>query len=180
MNLEDNVAGFDLSLSSTGVSTKMATFSISSKKVGEERLEEYYKLFCGIIQKYSIKIAILENYAFSSPFQREALAELGGVFKLACFQNGVDLFLIAPTTLKKFITNNGKTKKDTMRLEVYKKWGVEFDTNDEVDAFALRMFGYALVGCSENLFAYEKDTIKRFKQNKQVVEKLTRLKLFKE
>ena len=47
---------------------------------------------------------------------------------------------IAPTTIKKFVTGNGQCKKNLMLLQVYKKFGIEFDSDDECDAFSLAKF----------------------------------------
>ena len=170
---KNKVAGFDLSLSSTGFSVKGKTDILTSKKKGEERLQEYYIQFNNLIKEYKFEVAILENYAFSSPFQREALAELGGVFKLACANNNVIVVMIPPTSLKKFVTGGGKAKKDEMRLYAYKKWGIEFETNDEVDAYALRKLGEKIVS-KEPVTQYESEVIARVLQklSPEAIEKL--------
>ncbi len=178
MTQNNKIAGFDLSLTSTGVSLKDKTFALSTKYKGIQRLDYYYEEFMKILKDSNVKVAILENYAYNSPYQREALAELGGVFKLACFKCNVTVVSVAPTTLKKYVTNNGRAKKDVVRLEAYKKWGIEFNTNDEVDAYALRMFGNHLINPDYGK-VYEKETISRFTKK---LEKSIRneLKLLKE
>ena len=52
-------------------------------------------------------------------------------------KRGVDFKIIAPGTLKKFVTGDGRAKKDLMLLKVYKKWGVEFDNDNLADAYGL-------------------------------------------
>ena len=49
----------------------------------------------------------------------------------------VDFKVIAPTTLKKFVTGTGRAKKDLMLLKVYKKWGEEFSDDNLADAYSL-------------------------------------------
>lgn len=47
---------------------------------------------------------------------------------------------VPPTTLKKFVTGKGNAAKDEMRLWCYKKWAVEFQSHDEVDAYSLARY----------------------------------------
>lgn len=49
---------------------------------------------------------------------------------------------IPPGTLKKFITGKGNAKKDLVLLNVYKKFGIEFDNSDLADAFGLAVMAY--------------------------------------
>ena len=51
--------------------------------------------------------------------------------------------MVAPQALKKFVTGKGNVKKDQMKLAVFKRWGVEFPTTDETDAYALAQWGQA-------------------------------------
>jgi len=52
--------------------------------------------------------------------------------------------VVPPASLKKFV-GSGRLKKDEMRLAVFKRWGVEFPTSDEVDAYALAQWGLAFL-----------------------------------
>ena len=51
---------------------------------------------------------------------------------------------VPPTSLKKFTTGKGTAKKDTMQLEIFKRWGRDFPSADEADAYALAMLGWAV------------------------------------
>ncbi len=53
------------------------------------------------------------------------------------FKKNVNFKIIAPGTLKKFVTGDGRAKKDLMLLKVYKKWGVEFSDDNLADAYGL-------------------------------------------
>ena len=50
---------------------------------------------------------------------------------------GVNYSVKTPGELKKFITGKGNTKKDLILLNVFKKWGVEFECDDLADAYGL-------------------------------------------
>jgi Holliday junction resolvasome RuvABC endonuclease subunit len=49
----------------------------------------------------------------------------------------INYSIIAPGTLKKFVTGDGRAKKDLMLLKVFKKWGVEFADDNLADAYSL-------------------------------------------
>jgi Holliday junction resolvasome RuvABC endonuclease subunit len=68
-----------------------------------------------------------------------ALGGLNGALAIAAWHAQVDYRLVSlqPSTLKKYITNNGNAKKNTIVREVFKVW--EFDALDDncADAFGL-------------------------------------------
>ena len=57
--------------------------------------------------------------------------------RIFLYKNGVNYGIKAPGTIKKFVTGDGRAKKDLMLLKVYKKWGVEFDDDNLADAYSL-------------------------------------------
>ncbi|MHA1814484.1 MAG: crossover junction endodeoxyribonuclease RuvC [Candidatus Heimdallarchaeaceae archaeon] len=59
------------------------------------------------------------------------------MIRLMLKKRGVGFKVIAPGTLKKFVTGKGNAKKDLMLLNVYKKWGVEFDNDNLADAYGM-------------------------------------------
>ena len=52
-------------------------------------------------------------------------------------KKNIEYKIIAPGTLKKFVTGDGRCKKDLILLKTYKKWGIEFSINDLADAYGL-------------------------------------------
>jgi Holliday junction resolvasome RuvABC endonuclease subunit len=73
------------------------------------------------------------------------LGELAGTVKLALW----DLFedspnelcrtplQIPPMTLKKYAAGKGNAKKQEMLLQIYKRWGIEFNDDNAADSYAL-------------------------------------------
>lgn len=56
--------------------------------------------------------------------------------------------LVPTLTLKKFASGKGNTKKDEMKLAVFKKWQVEFDRDpgcDKLHAYCLHKYGEAVL-----------------------------------
>lgn len=79
------------------------------------------------------------------------LGELAGMVKLTCWyyfdgnMNSVIPFpehlrcplQIPPMTLKKYAAGKGTAKKQEMLMQIYKRWGVEFNDDNAADSYAL-------------------------------------------
>jgi crossover junction endodeoxyribonuclease RuvC len=44
---------------------------------------------------------------------------------------------VPPMTLKKFASGKGNSKKQEMLLQMYKRWGIEFNDDNAADSYAL-------------------------------------------
>ena len=55
---------------------------------------------------------------------------------------GVDITILTPNELKKFVTGKGNCKKDLILLKVFQKWGIEFTCDDLADAYGLARYIY--------------------------------------
>lgn len=120
-----------------------------------------------ILQEFQPVAAIFEGYAYGENFKREAMGEGQGVLRLACFRLGIPVIVIAPQTLKKFVTGKGSGDKGNMKLCSYKKWGLNADelNDDEVDAYCLSMFGLTYLGYREGKTGAEKEAVATVKLN---------------
>jgi crossover junction endodeoxyribonuclease RuvC len=150
--------GLDLSLNSTGVAVLdlksgnplyvMALHPPKDMK-GEARLVYLRYELKAMLKKWRPSVVALEGYGYSpNRANQDALIEWGGIVKVMLHEMGFPFMVIAPTSLKKFVlgpTKKGGAGKDAMRLGVYKRWGVEYATSDEVDAFALAQASRAAV-----------------------------------
>jgi Holliday junction resolvasome RuvABC endonuclease subunit len=142
--------GLDLSLTNTGLSviTRTGTLymieSINAKeRRGEERLDyittEMRNCF-DCFRNLNSMLIYIEGYAMGAKGRVFDIGELGGVVKLILYRHNCNYKVIPPTVLKKFVIGRGAgegTKKEDMKLFAYKKWGMEFDNNDECDAYCL-------------------------------------------
>jgi crossover junction endodeoxyribonuclease RuvC len=81
--------------------------------------------------------------------------EISTVLQFILWQDGIKPHLVHPTTLKRFLTGSGQSKKELMILEVYKRWGYSATVNDEADAVALAYFGLSsynnAINCTANM-----------------------------
>jgi crossover junction endodeoxyribonuclease RuvC len=137
-------AGIDPSLTSTGISiftdavNLVEVKRIRPKKLrGPARLAFIRDEVLSFLKKNKVKMVCLEGYAFGSKFAGPQLGELGGVLRLALYEEGIDFFILAPTGLKKYITGKGNASKDIVLKEVCKRWGFDTNSNDEADAYGL-------------------------------------------
>jgi Holliday junction resolvasome RuvABC endonuclease subunit len=78
------------------------------------------------------------------------LGELAGMVKLTCWTyfdvtNTATVFpenmrvplQIPPMTLKKYAAGKGNAKKQEMLMQIYKRWGIEFNDDNAADSYAL-------------------------------------------
>lgn len=92
----------------------------------------------------------MEDYARGRLQWREEAGELGAVVKLALrTMPGLEFprcypTIVAPTSLKKFVTGNGGAKKSDVKLHVYKRWGAEFSDDNKADSYGLARIAAAL------------------------------------
>jgi len=75
------------------------------------------------------------NYGVNLPGSR-ALAELGGVLRVALFEKGVKYVEVPPTTLKKFATGSGRADKAAM-IRAAVRMQIEPADDNQADAFHL-------------------------------------------
>jgi mannitol/fructose-specific phosphotransferase system IIA component (Ntr-type) len=110
----------------------------------------------------SVTVA-MEGYAFGTTMAH-MLGELGAIVKLTCYEEldkfeGKYPYIIPPTTLKKYITGKGTgVQKNQILLNVYKKWGVEFNDDNAADSYAL-----AMLAAGKGTLAYELEILEKIK-----------------
>jgi crossover junction endodeoxyribonuclease RuvC len=75
-------------------------------------------------------------------------------------RNGYTYIDVPPTSVKKFATGKGNTKKDEMVLPIYKKWGFEHASDNVRDAFVLAQMAKGIYD-SSNLTEYQKEALKK-------------------
>jgi crossover junction endodeoxyribonuclease RuvC len=57
--------------------------------------------------------------------------------RLFLHERKIPFKVVAPNTLKKFVTGKGNSKKNQMMLHAFKKWKMEFDDDNLCDAYGL-------------------------------------------
>ena len=146
------VIGIDPSLTGTGLAWPNGetwTAADSSYK-GDDRLDYIYRAVHTIAQQHNqlgnpIALAVVEDL----PKHAHGAGLTGmaqGVIRLALQQTLVPYILIPAATLKKFATGSGNAGKPDMRMELYKRAGLDLKDDNQVDAWWLRALGHELLG----------------------------------
>ena len=137
--------GIDPSYSGFGITVLMYdeyfTQVIKFDNSGSTRLANIYEYLQNYLEsitdEHPIKEVAMEGYAYGSQMSH-MLGELGGVVKLALHYYGIEPLIVAPTSLKKYVTGKGTgVQKNVMLLSTYKKWGIEFTDDNAADSYAL-------------------------------------------
>jgi Holliday junction resolvasome RuvABC endonuclease subunit len=171
---DKKILALDLSLTSTGVCTtldgEISTYRLAPKKEikGFARLAWFNTRIYEALGKGNYDCIVIENYAMGVGRGGRAfsIGELGGVVRLAVFHSGIKCFLVPPTTLKKFITGNGGSDKSVVSKELYKRYGVDLNNDDEVDAACLAIMGSYLYDnqSEDELFDYQRDALSKVEE----------------
>ena len=138
--------GIDHSLTGTGVVVIDQNGCIHEQKlikttpdeIEEKRMTRIIDGLSFIPKIVRLKTVYIEGPSFMSTGQ--AVLQMGALHYLVrifLYRKKVKYKIIAPGTLKKFITGSGAAKKEHMLLNIYKKWGIEFKDNNLADAYSL-------------------------------------------
>lgn len=130
---------------------------------GIERLHNAKNFMLDFLDTFDVYQIAMEGYAYGSQMANMA-GELGGMIKLALyehyrFKNNKAAFpiIVAPTSLKKYITGKGNgVAKNQILLAVYKKWDVEFTDDNAADSY-----GLARLATGRHDFEYEKEVYEK-------------------
>tara|TARA_Y100000310_G_C20297025_1_gene629916 strand:+ start:163 stop:666 length:504 start_codon:yes stop_codon:yes gene_type:complete len=162
--------GLDLSLCETGVCVLYddcihKSFIIRTNFKGVRRLEFIRNEIVKILTTYPSNIVCVEGYSFGSRAgQAFSIGELGGVIKVWLLESGLKTIIIAPTSLKKFITGKGNAPKDVMLMKTLQKYKQEFTNNNQCDAFGLAKVGQAYLNGTD--IGYEQEAMKKVEELK--------------
>jgi crossover junction endodeoxyribonuclease RuvC len=138
--------GIDPSLVGTGIVmidedgeiVEQKLISTKPDNVIERRLLDIIDSLSFITKVPRLKKVYMEDLAYFSKSSR--LFELAGLhflIRIFFFESNIQIKIIPPKTLKKFVTNNGNAKKNLMLLQCFKRWGKSFDDDNICDAYCL-------------------------------------------
>jgi crossover junction endodeoxyribonuclease RuvC len=148
-----NIIGLDLSLARTGVATASGTGVLRVAASGMHRLAALRNEILDICGTSDASLTdradlvVIEGYSMGTARQQShahALGELGGVVRLALFEEGIPFVDVAPAALKKYATGKGNANKGQVLEAASKRSGLDFAGDDNrADAWWLRQMGLA-------------------------------------
>jgi Holliday junction resolvasome RuvABC endonuclease subunit len=142
IGIDQSLTGFALSVVSVEFPNKHMTWVYKSEFRGVQRLVDIYNWLDAKFTEFmwngwDVKDAAMEGTVLAS-HSALALGELAAVVKLVLWYKLPEPPLqIPPMTLKKYATGKGTSKKQEMLLQIYKRWGIEFNDDNAADAYAL-------------------------------------------
>ncbi|WP_397570618.1 crossover junction endodeoxyribonuclease RuvC [Schlesneria sp. T3-172] len=154
----NHVIGIDPSLSGTGVIVLTEAGSIASKTIvstppcgpsAQARMDRYEKMVWEIKKigdAFKPTMICIEGYAFGSnmPGANERV-EYGGLLRYVLTRS-FRLIEVNPLSLKKWATGRGAGDKTALIAAMTAKYGVQFGSSDEYDAYALARVALQIVG----------------------------------
>lgn len=126
--------------------------------------ESMFEMMKQVIQRIDAsndQVAI-EDFGFGSQrgFQ---LGGIGWLIRCGLWRKGIPFYLVAPTALKKFTGAAGNAKKETIAVEVYKRWGFQDRSNNITDAYVLAQIA-----------RYQHEPVERIKSQDEVLKKINK------
>lgn len=194
------VLGIDLSLSATGLAM-ISPEDDNEIYIGRTRLEEFiyfggnrYFYRGALILPHSTNIftrwneilnpilewcdfaqhIMIEGYAFSNQHAYvRSIAEIGGIVRYHLREKGKVPIEISPSSLKKFVTNDGRAKKETILAAVRESIPSIHDHN-MADALGLAEIGWGIYGERMEFPKFQREALDRIKHPEEKTAKRKR------
>lgn len=145
IGIDQSLTGFALTALSVDDPSKHLTWVYKSPYFGIERLVDIRTWlldhFMWLEEQDMDIIDIAMEGTVLASHAALVLGELSATVRLAIYDH-FDEYLrfplkVPPMTLKKFAAGKGNAKKQEMLLQIYKRWGVEFNDDNAADSYAL-------------------------------------------
>ena len=146
IGIDQSLTGFALTILSNDDPTQYLTWVYKSPYFGVERLADIYQWLTDNLA-YAEEHWVVEDIAMEGTVLAShaalVLGELSATVRLAIFnffEDGDDRrfpLKVPPMTLKKYAAGKGNAKKQEMLLQIFKRWGIEFNDDNAADSYAL-------------------------------------------
>lgn len=129
----------------------------------EDRIADLWQQFWRCHWTNDDPLVVMEAPAFGARFQAHQMGGLQYYFRIQMRICSVPFVVVPPMTLKKFVTGSGKADKNVILREVYKRWGITAENDNEADAVGLVYIGAALKGLWSPETAYQREVVEKLK-----------------
>lgn len=144
IGIDQSLTGFAFTALSVNDSSKYHTWVYKSPYFGIERLVDIREFIIDhldyVSEHHEIVDIAMEGTVLAS-HSALVLGELSALVKVTMYDyfKGPNRFplMVPPMTLKKYAAGKGNAKKQEMLLQMYKRWGVEFNDDNAADSYAL-------------------------------------------
>jgi Holliday junction resolvasome RuvABC endonuclease subunit len=146
LSLDPGICNLGICLLTSGAPLKAITSKIELPKLETigARVIHIMNVVVEWIQEYKPDLLVKEGPSFST----NGMADSGRVqamIELPSYLYNIPLLTITPLSMRAYVGSSGKGKgKEDTKLCLYKKYGLEFNSSDEADAFGLAVTGLAV------------------------------------
>jgi crossover junction endodeoxyribonuclease RuvC len=158
------IVSLDLSLTATGVAIwrdgALSLLTLESPHAGGiARLDWVHNQVRELCR--GAELVVVEGLSFGSnmPSAQER-AGLWWMVARVLWKAGVRTQAVAPTQLKKFCTGKGSAEKSLILREVFRRWSIVADDDNQADAAVLLRIGLVLAGVTEPETEPQREVIK--------------------
>ena len=161
IGIDQSLTGFALTFLNVNDTSHYITWVYKSEFKGVKRLADISKwlsLKLNTLKDEYIQDIAMEGTVLAS-YSALLLGELSATVRLTLWAYFMDYdhqehlrrpLQIPPMTLKKYATGKGNAKKQEMLMQMYKRWGVEFNNDNAADSYALaRLASGSVTGAIE-------------------------------
>jgi Holliday junction resolvasome RuvABC endonuclease subunit len=142
------VLALDLSLAATGAATPHGDLStIRPTTRGDIRLHEIKRRCYDLVVELGASMVVIED--LPTGLRNAAAGSLGmlhGAIRAMLIGVGIPYLTVPPATLKTYATGRGNAPKPDLRMELYKRTGIDVPDDNQVDAAWLRLLALDLLG----------------------------------
>jgi len=145
IGIDQSLTGFALTALAHSNPMQYHTWVYKSPYFGVERLVDIRQFLFDHLDYLSQNGRAIQNIAMEGTVLAShsalVLGELSALVKLTMYDYFDDdtrfPIQVPPMTLKKYAAGKGNAKKQEMLLQMYKRWGVEFNDDNAADSYAL-------------------------------------------
>ena len=147
--------GLDLSLTGSGFCLKcgtelqMSTLKTTPKTAPNDlaRLQYIRDSLMEKVPDYTVMVCVEDFFVPHRPSQMGAakgLIMVGTLVRIALLERGLPFYIVSPGQLKKYATGKGNGPKGLVIREIYKRWGVDANDDNQADACVLAHMAEAI------------------------------------
>ena len=146
IGIDQSLTGFALTFLDVSLPSNHLTWVYKSPYFGIERLADIRQWLSDNLyyadEHWDVIDLALEGTVLAS-HAALVLGELSAVVRLTIFDHYDEEdprkypLKVPPMTLKKYAAGKGNAKKQEMLLQIYKRWGIEFNDDNAADSYAL-------------------------------------------
>lgn len=170
------VCGLDLSLTATGFCELGGALTVletinPGKIRGMQRLEHIRSTIMKRVE--DAELVVMEGLSFAArSSSAHELAGLHYIIRFSLWHKGIPTVIVAPATLKKFVTGKGNAEKSMMLREVWRRWDFEAANDNEADSAGLARIGLSLMGAAEPEIEAQRDVLKTLAPQMEAIRKV--------